>query len=290
MQNDPRICKAGTGNDVVRWIGCGTPTGRRTARNTKAGERRGVEISGDYYRQVRITWALDQLRRLCGLYCRMEPLEMSSNEAEVLAAKFSVDGNPAVPDSHWPKNWIGDHQIRKEVLRLNVRYLEFRNAQICSRNQDIEIGESNLNAERAGSFGFEFLQDGNYGVLLTARGQRSEKRTKRVKDFGVCMHEQRAGAPDTNFLKPNQVGLLGRNLVRDRGCAFRDVAGLDLQVSSRNLNGKILWRCCLKYRAKVCAFIQVSSHDRQDPVSVVFGNGWRIERMEKIKIEQHSFM
>src|SRR5437773_806766 len=127
MQNDPRICKAGTGNDVVRWIGRGTPTGRRTARNTKAGKRRGVEISGDYYRQVRITWALDQLRRLCGLYCRMEPLEMSSNEAEVLAAKFSVDGNPAVRDSHWPKNWIGQHQIRKEVLRLNVRYLEFRN-------------------------------------------------------------------------------------------------------------------------------------------------------------------
>ena len=23
---------------------------------------------------------------------------------------------------------------------------------------------------------------------------------------------------------------------------------------------------------------------------MVFGNGWRIERMEKIKIEQHSFM
>src|SRR5438093_924237 len=133
MQNDPRICKAGTGNDVVRWIGRGTPTGRRTARNTKDSKRRGGEISG-----------------------------------------------------------------------------------------------------------FEFLQDGNYGVLLTARGQRSEKRTKRVKGFGVCVHEQRAGAPDTNFLKPNQVGLLARNLVRDRGCAFRDVAGLDLQVSRRNLNGKIL--------------------------------------------------
>src|SRR5437016_13240822 len=107
------------------------------------------------------------------------------------------------------------------------------------------------NAKRAGSFGFEFLQDSNYGVLLTARGQRSKKRTKRVKSFGVCVHEKRTGAPDTNFLKPNQVGLFGRNLVRDRGCAFRDVAGLDLQVSSRYLNGKILWRCCLKYRAKV---------------------------------------
>src|SRR5437667_10007542 len=129
MQNDPRICKAGTGNDVVRWIGRGTPTGRRTARNTKASKRRGVEISGDYYRQVRITWALDQLRRLCGLYCRMEPPELSSNEAEVLAAKFSVDGKPAVRDSHWPKNWIGDDQTRTEVLRMNVSSLEVGNGE-----------------------------------------------------------------------------------------------------------------------------------------------------------------
>src|SRR5689334_25350080 len=99
MQDDPRICKAGTRNDVVRGISRGTPTGRRTAQNTKTSKRCCVEISGDHYRQVRITGALDQLRRLCGLYSRIEPLEMSSNKTEALAAKFSVDGNPAARDS-----------------------------------------------------------------------------------------------------------------------------------------------------------------------------------------------
>src|SRR5215831_2013800 len=124
MQNGPRIRKAGTGNDVVRGIGRRTPTGQRTAWNTKTGKRRYVEVSGDNYRQVRIPrtlWALHQLRRLCGLYSGIKPIEVSSNEAEVLAAKFSIDRNPAARDSHWPKNWVGQHQIRFEVLRLDVR-------------------------------------------------------------------------------------------------------------------------------------------------------------------------
>src|SRR5207248_10027821 len=51
MQNDPRICKAGTGNDVVRWIGRGTPTGRRTARNTKRSEERRVGKEGNTRRR-----------------------------------------------------------------------------------------------------------------------------------------------------------------------------------------------------------------------------------------------
>src|SRR6516225_2883235 len=162
------------------------------------------------------------------------------------------------------------------MLRLDIRYLQFRNAQICSRDQNIVIAEHTLNANRAGSFRFEFLQCRYYGVLLMACRQCSEKRLKRVNGYRVCMHEQRSGAPDTDFLEPNQGWLFRVNLISDSGGAFRNVARLDLQVSSSYLNGKTLWRCRLKYRCKIRGFVQVSSHDRENPVSVVFGNGSRI--------------
>src|SRR5712691_12143480 len=164
---------------------------------------------------------------------------MSGNEAKFLATKFSIHRDPAAWDGHDSEHGARECQVGHKVLSLNVRELEFGNAEITPVQDYIQVGEPHLDAEGARGFPLKFNHRLDHRIVLTASFQRLKKRLKRIVGNGVRVSEQRTGAPNAYFLQSDKIGLSGGNFVSYRRATFRNVAGLNLEIGISNLRRKL---------------------------------------------------